>query len=106
MRAALGEAISATGRARLPSLLFGAGEQAHDEQEPLPEPALTAARDLPTFYWLLVPSPRGYSVAEHRAAEKLDRGSVIALGGLEYRVSVVAPSPFHDGRPCAYLEPT
>jgi hypothetical protein len=99
MRSAVGKAISATPASRLPNLLFG-GAAAAD-----PDPALTASGDLPTFYWLLVPSPQGYSVAEHRPAERLERGSVIDLDGTEYRVSVVARSPFLDGRPCAYLEP-
>ena len=98
MRAAVGEAISAVPASRLPRLLFRGAEAAEaDPAPPAPDPR-------PTLYWLLVPSPQGYSVAEHRSAEPLERGSALALNGLEYRVAVVAPSPFLDGRPCAYLE--
>ena len=82
-----------------PDLLFGGGggKQERTTTQPLPGGA--------TFYWLLVPSPQGYSVVEHRSALAVERGSVIALDGQAYRVSVVAPSPFLDGKPCAYLEP-
>jgi hypothetical protein len=97
MRAAVGEAISAVPASRLPRLLFRGAEGAAADPVPAPDPQ-------PTVYWLLVPSPQGYSVAEHRSAEPLERGSPLAHDGLDYRVAVVAPSPFLDGRPCAYLE--
>jgi hypothetical protein len=93
MRAAVGEAISTAPASRLPGLLFGVGV------EPGENGGTRAS-----FSWLLVPSPRGYSVAEHRSEEPLRRGDRIELDGLEYRVAVVAPSPFHDGERCGYLE--
>lgn len=109
MRAAVGEALSAASASRLPRLLFGGVETPERESaEPAPpDLVLAEAAKLPstTLYWLLVPSPRGYTVAEHRTAQRIARGSVIALDGVSYRVAVVAPSPFRDGRRCAYLEP-
>jgi hypothetical protein len=106
MRAAVGEAISTVPASRLPRLLFRGTEAAAPETAafPSPEPGLDSPDPRPTVYWLFVPSPQGYSVAEHRSAEPLQRGSPLVLNGLEYRVAVVAPSPFLDGRPCAYLE--
>ena len=91
MRAALGEAIAAGPGARLPRLLFGQNGPSAPATE--------------TLYWLLVPSPNGYSVAEHSSPAAFRRGDVLVLDGAEYRVAQIGPSPFRDERPCAYLEP-
>ena len=98
MRAAVGDAISTTRTSRLPRLLF-AGAKAEGQR--VQESAATPAS---RFYWLFVPSPHGYAVAEHRAAAALARGYMVECDGVSYRVSVVARSPFLDGRLCAYLE--
>jgi hypothetical protein len=98
MRGAVGQAISTTSGSRLPRLLFGE-PKARDGADEAPVPAGEAA-----FFWLLVPSPRGYAVAEHRSPDPIVRGGAIVLDGIEYRVAIIARSPFLDGRQCAYLE--
>ena len=86
MRAAVGEARSAISAARLPERLFEPSERR-------------------VSFWLFVPSTSGYTVCEE-GGDPPTRGEHVELDGIPYRVSALGPSPFLDGRLCAYLERT
>ena len=84
MRAVVGEARSAISASRLPERLFEPSERR-------------------LSFWLFVPSSSGYAVREEEG-DPPSRGEYVALDDVGYRVTTVGPSPFRDGRQCAYLE--
>lgn len=127
MRAAIREASGEGVAARLPRLLLersdvasqvdrlsGAVSEIRDalaEHAALLDRLLAQRREAwdaaaaTTSYWLFVPSPSGYALAEWEGEERLTRGSEVVVDGESFSVAVVARSPLLDGRACAYLEP-